>query len=70
MTMGWQAFGRASPVYKDKNIPMVLKRRTDDRLCILLRVKYGKETWNLKKKQTLKLRTIHRAHERIMFNII
>ena len=34
--------------------------------CILPAVTYGSETWNLTKKQTLKLRTMQKAHERIM----
>ena len=68
ITFGWQAFGRASVIFKNKAIPLVLKRKVYDQ-CILPVVTYGAETWNLTKKQTLKLRTMQRVHERIMLNI-
>ena len=53
---------------KTKTILIVLKRQFYDQ-CILPTVTYGSETWNLTKQQTLKLRTMQRAHERIMLNI-
>jgi len=68
ITLGWQAFGRASSIFKSKDMPIVLKRQVYDQ-CITPTVTYGAETWNLTKKQTLKLRTMQRAHERIMLNI-
>ncbi|XP_069977751.1 uncharacterized protein [Penaeus vannamei] len=40
IAMGWQAFGRARSVFKDKNIPNVLKRRIYDQ-CILPSVTHG-----------------------------
>ena len=68
ITLGCQAFGRASAIFKNKDIPIVLKRQVYDQ-CILPTVTYGPETWNLTKRQTLKLRTMQRAHERTMLNI-
>jgi len=68
VTLGWQAFGRASTVFKSEKIAMTLKRKVYDQ-CILLTVTYNAETWNLTKKMALKLRTMQRAHERIMLNI-
>ena len=56
ITLRWQAFGRASAIFKNKDIPIVLKRQVYDQ-CILPTVTYGSETWNLTKQQTLKLRT-------------
>ena len=68
ITLGWQAFGRASTIFKNKDISIVLKRQVYDQ-CILPTVTYGPENWNLTKQQTLKLRTMKRAHERITLNI-
>ena len=68
ITMGWQSFGRASSIFKNQDIPIIQKRQVYDQ-CITPTVTYGAETWNLTKKQTLKLRTMQRAHERIMLNI-
>jgi len=68
ITLGWQAFGRASTVFKSEKIAMTLKRKVYDQ-CILPTVTYGAETWNRTKKMALKLRTMQRAHERIMLNI-
>ena len=68
ITLGWQAFGRASSTFKNKKIPLVLKRRVYNQ-CILPTVTYGAETWNLTKRLTRKLRSMQRAHERIIFNI-
>ena len=68
ITLGWQAFGRASSTFKNQKIPLVLKRRVYNQ-CILPTVTYGAETWNLTKRLTRKLRSIQSAHERIMLNI-
>ena len=68
ITMGWQSFGRASSILKNQDIPICLKRQVYDQ-CITPTVTYGAETWNLTKKQALKLRTMQRAHERVMLNI-
>ena len=68
ITLGWQAFGRASSVFKNKKIPIILKRKVYDK-CILPTVTYGAETWNLTKKLSLKLRTMQRAHEKIMLDL-
>ena len=68
ITFGWQAFGRASAIFKNKEIPLVLKRLVHNQ-CILPVVTYRAETWNLTTKQTQKLRTTQRTtHERIMLN--
>ena len=68
ITLGWQAFGRANSVFQNKKIPIILKRKVYDQ-CILPTVTYGAETWNLTKKLSLKLRTMQRAHERIMLGL-
>ncbi|XP_042886328.1 uncharacterized protein LOC122262382 [Penaeus japonicus] len=60
ITIGWQAFGRASTVFKNKDISLILKRQVYNQ-CIHI--------WCRKKKEMLKLRTMRRAHERIMLNI-
>ena len=54
ITMGWQNFGRASSIFKNHDIPIIQKRKVCDQ-CITPTVTYGAETWNLTKKQTLKL---------------
>ena len=48
ITFGWQAFGRASVIFKNKAIPLELKRQVHNQ-CILPVVTYGAETWNLTK---------------------
>ena len=58
----------ASSTFKNKKIPLVLKRRLYNQ-CIFPIVTYGAETWNLTKRLTLKLRSMQRAHERIMFKL-
>ena len=68
ITLGWQAFGRASAIFKNKEIPTCLKRQVYNQ-CIIPTVTYGSETWNLTKIQTMKLRSMQRAHESIMLNI-
>ena len=65
---GWQAFEKASAIFKNRQIPIIWKRQVYDQ-CILPTVSYGAETWNLTKKETLKLRTMQRAYERIMMNL-
>ena len=47
---------------------MMLKRKVYNQL-ILPTVTYGSEKWNLTTKQSHKLRTMYRAHERLMLNI-
>ena len=54
ITLGWQAFGRASAIFKNKEIPTCLKRQVYNQ-CIIPTVTYGSETWNLTKIQTMKL---------------
>ena len=68
ITLGWQAFGRASAIFKNKEIPTCLKRQVYNQ-CIIPTVTYGSETWNSTKIQTMKLRSMQRAYERIMLNI-
>ncbi|XP_037779404.1 uncharacterized protein LOC119575943 [Penaeus monodon] len=68
ITLGWQAFGKASAIFKNKEFPLVLKRQVYDQ-CITPTVTYGSETWNLTKKQLLKLRSMQRAHKRIMLGV-
>ena len=66
ITLGWQAFGRASAFQEQRNpnLPQTFYNQ-----CIIPTVTYGSETWNLTKIQTMKLRSMQRAHERIMLNI-
>jgi len=66
--MGWQAFGRASSIFKNKDIPITHKRKVYNQ-CILPSVTYGAETWNLTRKEVIKVRTMQRAHERIMLKL-
>ena len=47
---------------------MVLERKVYNQ-CILPTVTYGSETCYHRKKQNHKIRTIYRAHERVMLNI-
>ena len=68
ITMGWQSFGRASSIFKNQDISIVLNRQVYDQ-CITPTVTYRAETWNLTKKQMLKLRTMQRVREQIMLNI-
>ena len=68
ISMGWQAFSRHSAILKDKRMPLCLKRQVYNK-CVLPVVTYGVQTWNLSKKTLLKLRTMQRAHERIMLDI-
>ena len=49
---------------KNPNLP-----QTSGLQPIIPTVTYGSETWNLTKIQTMKLRSMQRAHERIMLNI-
>jgi len=67
IALGWQAFGRASSIFKS-NMPIALKRRVYNQ-CIIPTMTYGAETWNLTQHLTFKLRTTQRAHERIMLGI-
>jgi len=67
ISLSWQAFGRASSIFKSK-MPIQLKKRVYDQ-CILPTITYGAETWNLTKKLTIKLRSTQRAHERIMMGL-
>ena len=60
ITLGLQAFGRASAIFKNKDLPIVLKPQVYNQY-ILPTVTYGSETWNRKKQQTLKLRIMQRA---------
>ena len=66
ISLGWQALGRASPINTSK-MPISLKKVYDK--CILPTITYGAKTWNLPKRQMLKLRSGQRAHERIMLNV-
>ena len=65
--IGWQTFGRTSFIFKS-NILMMLKRKVYGQYILLI-VIYGSETWNFTKKQSCKLRTMQRAHERLILNI-
>ena len=43
ITLGWQAFGRASVIFKNNEIPTCLKRQVYNQ-CIIPTVTYGSET--------------------------
>ncbi|KAM7435318.1 hypothetical protein ABFA07_014709 [Porites harrisoni] len=47
ITLGLQAFGRASAIFKNKDLPIVLKPQVYNQY-ILPTVTYGSETWNRK----------------------
>ena len=67
IALGWQAFGKANSILTSK-LPTSLKRKVYNQ-CILPVMTYGSETWNLAKKQTIKLRTTQRSHEKKMLGI-
>ena len=67
IVMGWQAFGRAHSIVTNKDIPIVNKHQVYNQ-CILPTVTYGVETWNFMKKEVIKVRTMQRAHERLVHN--
>lgn len=69
ITLGWQAFGRVSAIFRNKDIPIILKRQVYGQ-CLLPTVSYGSETWNITKQQTLKLRTVQRTRQRIIIKIV
>ena len=54
IALEWQAFGRANSVLTSK-LPISLKRKVYNQ-CILPVMTRGSETWNLTKKQTMKLK--------------
>lgn len=64
----WAAFGKLSFIFKDKNIPIYLKRKTYDS-CILPVATYGLETMAMTKKVAEQLRVTQRAMERIMLGV-
>ena len=68
ISAGWQAFGKASWILKDQKTSLSLKRKLYDK-CILPSVVYGAETWNLSKNMERKLRSMQRAHERLMVGV-
>ena len=55
ITLGWQAFGRASSTFKNKKISLVLKRRIYNK-CILPIV-----TWNMEPNEKIDTRTENHA---------
>ena len=68
MTSGWRRFGKCSPVSKDRNIPICLKRKIMDTV-ILPALTYAAETWSLTKHQEKKLAVAKRSMERLLLNI-
>ena len=68
IAMGWKSFGGMSDIFKNKRLPLCLKRKTYD-ACITPTMIYGCETWNLTRNHETKLRTAQRAMERIMLGI-
>ena len=68
VNLGWQAFGSAAWIFRDKSIPLNIKRKLYNQ-SVLPSATYGCETWSLTKKLALKLRSMQRAHERQMLGI-
>ncbi|CAG4950935.1 unnamed protein product [Colias eurytheme] len=66
--LGWAAFGKLSDVFKDKQIPTFLKRRTFEQ-CILPVMTYASETWTLTKHLVNKLQVAQRSMERAILGI-
>ena len=66
--MGWVQFGKANLLFQSKNLPLKHKRKLYNQ-CILSNVCYGAETWTLTKSSAQKLRSMQRAHERIMVGV-
>ncbi|XP_037804864.1 uncharacterized protein LOC119599191 [Penaeus monodon] len=69
ITLGWQAFGKASAIFKNKRISIGPKTHKFMINASHPRFTYGAETWNLTKKQLLKLRSMQRPHKRIMLGV-
>lgn len=68
INLGWRAFGKVSWILKDHSISLGLRRKLYDR-CILPTIVYGAETWNLTSSLAMKLRSMQRAHERLMLGV-
>lgn len=66
--LGWAAFGRLRETFKNKEIPICLKRRVFEQ-CVAPVITYGAETLTLTRKVTHKLRVAQRAMERAMLGV-
>ena len=66
-TSGWRRFGKYSHFWKDRKIPICLKRKIMDTV-ILPAMTYCAETWTLTKHQE-KLAVAQRRMERLLLNI-
>ena len=68
ITSGWRGFGEYRHFWKDRKIPICLKRKITDTV-ILPAMTYGAETWALTKHQEKKLAVTQRSMERLLLNI-
>ena len=65
---GWNAFCKLDNIFRDKNDPMRLQRKSFNE-CVLPEMGYGCETWSLSNTQLEKLVTTQRKMERIMIGV-
>lgn len=66
--LAWAGFGKMNYIFKNKSIPINLKRRAFD-TCILPVATYGLETMAMTKKTANQIRVMQRAMERVMLGI-
>ncbi|XP_044767130.1 uncharacterized protein LOC123323016 [Coccinella septempunctata] len=66
--LAWAGFGKMNYIFKNKSIPINLKRRAFD-TCILPVATYGLETMAMTKKTANQMRVMQRAMERVMLGI-
>ena len=63
--LAWVAFGKLNYIFKDKKVPLYLKRKVYDS-CVLPVITYGLETTAITRKVAEQLRVTQRAMERVM----
>jgi hypothetical protein len=66
--LSWAAFGRLRYIFKNKRLPINLKRKVFE-TCVLPVITYGVETMTLSQRNADKLRTTQRAMEREILGV-
>lgn len=66
--LAWVAFGKLNYIFKDKKVPLHLKRKAYNS-CILPVITYGLETMAITRKVAEQLKVTQRAMERVMLGI-
>ena len=67
ITLGWRRFWYYSHFFKDRKIPICLKRKIMDTV-ILPAMTYGADTWALTKHREKKLAVAQQSMERLLLN--